>query len=385
MKSTTNIDVLKCYKLLFTKEGFVKNFGNYIILGIITFHIISLIYFIVKGFNLYINKIQSMTKYSSNNNNNNNTLQISKRKSKIKNINFPTKKRMKNKKIIKEKKNIHQKNETELIESNMKIKINNNKKLLLKKETKKIDKICLKDKKIHIYKKQKFNNKNNNLTYNNYELNLLNYKEALKHDKRTKINIYISLLKLKHIFLFTFFSINDYNPLIIKICIFLFGFALYLTINALFFNDSTIHKIYEDEGKYNFCYQIPYILYSTIISSTVNYIMRYLTLSETSIINYKSKKKNLDKIFFKKLICKFTFFFLFDILLLILFWFYLSCFCAVYINTQRHFISNVFVSIGISFLLFQFMSNLIPCIFRLISLKNKKSNRECIYKISQII
>ena len=176
-----------------------------------------------------------------------------------------------------------------------------------------------------------------------------------------------------------------YNPLIIKICIFLFGFALYLTINALFFNDSTIHKIYEDEGKYNFCYQIPYILYSTIISSTVNYIMRYLTLSETSIINYKSKKKNLDKIFIKKLICKFTFFFLFDILLLILFWFYLSCFCAVYINTQRHFISNVFVSIGISFLLFQFMSNLIPCIFRLISLKNKKSNRECIYKISQII
>ena len=43
--SITNIDVLKCYKNIFTKNGLIKNYGNYIMLFIILIYIISLIYF----------------------------------------------------------------------------------------------------------------------------------------------------------------------------------------------------------------------------------------------------------------------------------------------------------------------------------------------------
>jgi hypothetical protein len=34
--------------------------------------------------------------------------------------------------------------------------------------------------------------------------------------------------------------------------LFFVGFTIYYTVNALFFNDSTMHKIYVDEGSYNF-------------------------------------------------------------------------------------------------------------------------------------
>ena len=83
-------------------------------------------------------------------------------------------------------------------------------------------------------------------------MNNLSYKEALKLDKRNYCQYYFSLLRTKHIFIFTFFTNTDYNSKIIKIILFLFSFSLYFTVNALFFNDSTLHKIYEDLGRYNF-------------------------------------------------------------------------------------------------------------------------------------
>ena len=46
--------------------------------------------------------------------------------------------------------------------------------------------------------------------------------------------------------------------------LFFFSFSSDLTINALFFNDDIMHKIYQDKGKYNFFYQIPQILYSSL-------------------------------------------------------------------------------------------------------------------------
>ena len=73
--------------------------------------------------------------------------------------------------------------------------------------------------------------------YNDTELNSLEYKTALEIDKRTYFQYYISLIKKKQILIFTFYPTNDYNSMIIKICLFLFSFVLYYTVNALFFND----------------------------------------------------------------------------------------------------------------------------------------------------
>ena len=77
----------------------------------------------------------------------------------------------------------------------------------------------------------------------------------------------------------------------IKISIFFFSFSLYFTITALFFSDSTMHKIYEDNGKFNFIYQIPQIIYSTLISNVINLIVSTLSITEKNILSLKKEKK----------------------------------------------------------------------------------------------
>ena len=72
-----------------------------------------------------------------------------------------------------------------------------------------------------------------------------------------------------------------------KICLFFFSFALYYAVNALFFNDKTMHKIYEDEGIFNFIYFIPQIIYSVIISSIINILIKELSLSEKNILKIR--------------------------------------------------------------------------------------------------
>ena len=105
--------------------------------------------------------------------------------------------------------------------------------------------------------------------YSEYEMNSLPYKKAIKIDKRTYWEYYYSLLKREQTIIFTFCTTNDYNSRSIKICLFLFSFALDYTVNALFYNDNRMHNIYNEEGKYNFVYQISNILYSTLISNII--------------------------------------------------------------------------------------------------------------------
>ena len=190
---------------------------------------------------------------------------------------------------------------------------------------------------------------------------------------------------MKHILIFTFYTKNDYNLRTIKISLFLFSFSLYFTINSLFFNDSTIHKIFEDKGYYNIIYQIPQILYSNIISSIINIIITYLSLTQKNIIIFKRERIDIEKKFIKLIKClkiKFCLFFIIKYILLLFFFYYLSSFCAVYKNTQIHIIKDTLISFSLS-LIYPFILYLLPGIFRILSLKRK--SRKYIYKISEII
>ena len=194
-----------------------------------------------------------------------------------------------------------------------------------------------------------FNQKNNTninefLVQKDFELDLIEYKEALIKDKRTYCEYYLSLLKNKHPLIFSFATYIDYNLYIVKIFLFFFSFSLNLTVNALFFNDDTMHKIYEDKGKFNFLYQIPQIIYSTLISIIISIIIKKLALSQKKIMEIKKEKnKNiLDKKYYQKLLknlkIRFVLFFIISFLILLFFLYYITCFCGVYINTQTHLI-----------------------------------------------
>ena len=128
------------------------------------------------------------------------------------------------------------------------------------------------------------------MEYTDIEKNELSYRLAKKYDKRNYLEFYISLIKTKHPFIFTFFFNNDYNSKIVKIDIFCISFAIYYTVNALFFDDDTMHQIYQNNGKLNLEYRIPKIVYSTLISTGFNTILQILALSNDLIIVFKQKK-----------------------------------------------------------------------------------------------
>ena len=231
--------------------------------------------------------------------------------------------------------------------------------------------------------------KNLALGLNDEEMNSLSYQQALIIDKRTYFQYYCSLLRKKHIILFTFYPNNDYNLVFIKISLFLISFSLYMTINGFFFTDNTMHKIMIDNGKYNFIFEIPQILYSTVISAICNLILKRLSLSELHILAIKYEK-NIKIAHFKSkkiLSClkiKFFIFFILSFLLMFFFWYFISGFCAVYINTQLTLIENTLISFLIS-MIYPFGLNLFPGFFRIPSLRAKNKNKKCLYKISGLI
>ena len=226
------------------------------------------------------------------------------------------------------------------------------------------------------------------MEYNDEELNELEYEIALKNDHRTYCQYYLSLLRIKHIIIFTFYNKTDYNSRIIKINLFFINITIYFVVNALFFNDEIMHKIYEDQGDYNFIYQLPQIIYSSIISAILNVLLKILALSESDIIKFKKikEKENLNNKIIElknKLNIKFILYFIMSFIFLLCFWYYLSMFCAIYKNTQLHLIKDTLISFSLS-LFYLFGIYLLPGLFRIPALSNPKNERNYLYKLNQI-
>ena len=357
IKNIVNLNIMKCYKNAFDKKTIKNNYGFFIVLFIKLLYFVCLIIFIFQSFNklkYIIKNITFMLKVTKKNKEVN---QISLRK-KIINLDVIS---------FKQLNTIY----AEHVINRFKLENNN-----------KIDK----SKTIILGTENELNNNENNIIHKDFELNSLNYEEALKLDKRTYLKYYFSLLKINHLLLFSFFTENDYNSKIIKMFLFFFLFDLNLTVNALFFNDDTMHKIYEDEGNYNFVYQLPQIIYSSLLSKLINYIIKFLSLTQDKIVEIKQEKikKGLDERI-KKLITtlkfKFIIFFVLTFILLTFSLYYISCFCGIYINTQTHLIKDTIFSFIIS-LIYPFALYLIPGIFRICALKRKKS---CLYKFSKLL
>ena len=239
------------------------------------------------------------------------------------------------------------------------------------------------EKKVSQYNENKYKN------LNDKELNSLEYELALQYDKRTFFQYYWSLIKRKQLILFSFCPNNDYNIMTIKTSLFFVSFSLYFSINGFFFNDNTMHKFYKDKGKINFVYQIPQILYSTMISAVIHMILKTLSLSENNILELKQivdRKNIIDKskeVEFRLKI-KLLIFFLLSSSIMIFLCYFISCFCAVYTNTQMILIEDTLISFALS-MAYPFGLNLIPTIFRISSLRAKNKDKSCMYKTSSVI
>jgi len=394
----SNIKVIKCFKLVFSKIGQTNNYGSYIfIFFIFIFFILMALFYIyakkqiVQIIGIVINqknikspiKKRSNKKIKKNTNNiiinkkiiinNNNYINLKKNKKKSKTFKYD-----KSNKLLNINSSIR-KSHSKLIDLDFK-KNSKDKRNINKNFTNKSIK------NIKVYKNSKNKQSYN---YRDIELNYLNYQNAIKYDKRTYIQYYCSLLKQKQLILFAFISNSDYNIFTIKLSLFIFSLSLSFTITALFLDNNTIHEIYKTKGNLDYIYYLLHIIYSTIISSAITLLLKLLALSNNSILNLKkiknsnkAKKESLNVI--KQLNIRFNLYFIISFLFLAFFWYFISAFCAVYNNSQIILIENSLSSFSLS-LIYPFALNLLPGIFRISALRAKDKNKNCLFSFGNLI
>ena len=227
------------------------------------------------------------------------------------------------------------------------------------------------------------------MKYIDEEINLLPYNLAIQYDNRAFCTYYISLIKTKHSLLMSLLNNNDYNSRIIKCDLFLVGLTIEYIVNALFYNDDTMHNIYKSKGKFDLKTQITIIVYSSLISMMLNTPLQSLALSNDAIIDFKQNKPKNNimkraKALISRLTIKFILFFIISFLLLVFFWYYISMFGVIYKNTQVHLLKDTLISFGLS-LLYPFETFLFPGFFRIPALSNRKNKRECLYNFSKFL
>ena len=150
-----------------------------------------------------------------------------------------------------------------------------------------------------------------------------------------------------------------------------------------------MHTIYKEKGAFNFIYQFPQIIYSSIISSVLNVLLKLLALSESSIIEFKKYKnkeelKQKEKDLLSNIKNKIMLYIIISFAFLLFFWYYVSMFCAIYNNTQMHLLKDTLISFGLS-LFYPIIIYLFPGIFRIPSLADKGNEKPCMYKFSTIL
>ena len=411
--STSNAGAMKCFDLVFSKDGLLTNIGSYILILILIFHAISIFIFYKCGYHFISTNIEEIInekkalkklkkKEREKDSRKNNIYNLEQNRRMNKKLSSHKLIPKKSKSTIKKHKSFgnptkkwKRKSSKIVIQENT--NISNNQKSFTKltlKETKIIPHFIRK-RSISLKSKRQINGKLserkpkkiNILFINDFELNTMSYEDALKIDKRSHYEYYLSLIKTKHYILFPFCQKRDYNVFIIKVCLLFLFLAIYYVFNTIFFDFTAIHKVYIEGGTYNLSFFFPIIFYSFIISYHINIVIKFITLSERNLLQIKKektiklaneKKSGVERCIVIKNIC----YFIISIIFLIFFWYYLSSFCAVYQNSQVYLIENTFISFLLG-LIYPFLINILPMFVRKFSLS--ANDRECIYKTSKIL
>ena len=356
----TNFDVIKCYYLIASVDYITKNPGFYLLSLILLFLFIIIFIFIFKGYNSLSQRIDEAIKmkFHPELDVSNKNLIVLKIKIKHKNSSRIKKNKNKRSKSTKNMNRDMNKPKTINIRGNSDASNYNmmsNKNSDPKNQLTKVDSLGQLNKE----------NDGNAYTFeNDYELNNISFQQAIKIDNREFCDLYRSLIKNRQLIMFSFFDFNSYNSPIIKKTIFFLSFIYHYGFNAFFFTDEILDTIFEEEGKYNPLVLVPLAVYSAMITTVfIKLLVDFLVLTEKQVLRIKNEKteekaNDEKKRLMKMTIIKLCIFFSINIILLIFFWFYLTCFNAVYPNTQIFLVINTAISFVIS--------NIIPLIYNLI-------------------
>jgi len=347
----SNIKVFKCASQVFSAKGQKKNFGSYVLLACLASFIGVIIFHLVKEKTAIETNFSNLSKIPAN----------------------PPKPGKPEDKKKEHKEHHHHKTDVKVKqEKNVKGRIDNNN----AKSTK------------DVFKQPSTNPKNvqKDFVLKDSQLNFAPFKRALKDDKRTFIQYYWSFLKMKQICIFTFYTSEDFILRSTKIALFILFVAFYFAFTALFFNDSIMRSIYVYKGNTSAAVHIPNIVLSSLCSIIMNLIVRFICLNERDInkILHESNPEHRKTLSEKaRRLSKLLLFIFFGVaaILIVICWYYVSAFCAVFKNSQGRYFLNVFISF--------LVCNIWPCVTSLIpAFLRKKAlddGSETLYNVSKII
>ena len=384
----TNFGVLKCFKTLFTKDGFNSNYSSIIYIIFIFCDLAAAAYFCYSDYKPLYSNIQSLADRLDKVQDNN--------KFKNKNIkqNIITTSGNPPPKIKGEKveNTTSKKQENDLISESSEKKNDNTSKFDLKLKvptTSLIDSNNIinsgTDRQLSGQNKENGENAFSS-EKNEMEINMLSYSEAQKKDRRSCLEFYLSFLKTRQIIICTF--INDYNSFIVKLCFILFVFGISLCANTFFFTDEILHLYYINNAKATISQSISIhsvsIIISTVITSIIKSVMSLLTFTDIVIIDIKevnniSREGKINQALIK-VTTKSTLFFIINFVVMILCWLYVGSFCIVFENTQSYLLVNGVISF-LGVLILPFFYFLLTAAIRMVALNGK--NKEFLYKFSQ--
>ena len=379
-EQSTNLAILKCFKMLFSKFGFSDNYPSIIYIVILIANLAAALFFCISDYKNLYSQIQSYTE----------SLDKTKDKRKDKkgrqnmvttgNNNPPPK--LKGEKIFKKQKNDLISDDTDKNSDNTgkfdsKIIAPTSlidSKNLMKGET---------DRGLRMHNKEDYFSEITEM-----EINMLSYLEAQKSDKRGFVEFYFSFLKTRELLIYIF--TNDYNSFIVKTCFLCFAFGISVGINTFFYNDSVIHFYYEKKGDATYSESVAKhlgsIFISILIASIIKSIMLLITLTDVDVIDIKdtthmSREEKTNRALVK-VTSKSTLFFVINFIVMAFFWIYVGTFGIVFKNTQIFLLIDGIVTFcGVLGL--PLLYCLVPAGLRMVALNGK--NNEYLYKFSQFL
>ena len=414
----SNLETIKCVKYLFSKDGFKYNFGSYfMMIMIIGFVSVSIIWFII-GEDIILSSIREILdkilikndlafqekvkkKFEEMRGKNGN-----KKKTNL-NKNNPPKKNGNNGGEENGNKSIEtiniDNNNVNIIDRNEGTNekediISSSNKMFEKEEEEKYIRKKGPKKNLHLIRSLALDKENEvpediipikrnyNEKLTDIEIDLLPYEVAKTLDKRKFKGYYWSLLKLRQLIIFTFLVFDDFNIFLIKLIAFFLLLSINFVYNSILFYDKIIDKIYDNEGKYSLKIQILNIFIGSVAFSLTIVLIRFIITCHKRFIKLKEieiyeKAQKESFSMHRSLLTRYIVFITVSIILLLFFWYYISCFCGIFHFTQNHLFLNAFLSFLLS-MIYPFIYCLLPAMFRYLAFKK---NQKCYYNFSQYI
>ena len=387
-----SIDVVKCYKTVFQYKYFIKCYGGFLCLILIVLQTICVIVaYKVSIYDLRKNAFWLVQNYT-------NILQSQDL------VSFPPKKRKRsstkldnsdNSEILKSKMSqksfkspLINKSQKEILEKLNKTRIHRKRTITIFKERKR-NKLTSSMKANTIYPNLEENKDINLKEYLKTSMDDLDYDEALEKENRSFFKMIADRLIIKQVFINLFYNSNWIIPRSIKFIFFIVRIDLYFVVNAVFYNEEYIRYLYYSEEEVTFLSFVPKslnrIIYTSVVSSVLDFIISLLFPTENKIKKILIRKKNnikamKIKIFFsvKNIINNYISFIFLSYALTIVSWYYITCFNNVYPNLKVEWIkSSLFIIIVMQLL--SFIECILFSFLRFISLKCKS---ERLYRIS---